>query len=164
MTATWTANRTWTAGELVTAAIMNTYIRDNLDWLKKPTESGNITFSSDFTTTSASFVDVTGQTTTLTTNGGGLDVFIRYTVQSSSSSTSAQFQLVVDGSTNIILSSFSSGITLRNNYTTYHHIPALSAGSHTVKVQALISGGATLTIRGTASTDNPAFYVREAGS
>ncbi len=30
----WTANRTWTAGEVVTASIMNTYIRDNLNYLK----------------------------------------------------------------------------------------------------------------------------------
>jgi len=27
----WTTNRTWVSGELVTAAIMNTYVRDNLN-------------------------------------------------------------------------------------------------------------------------------------
>uniref|UniRef100_A0A6H1ZQJ3 Uncharacterized protein n=2 Tax=viral metagenome TaxID=1070528 RepID=A0A6H1ZQJ3_9ZZZZ len=30
----WTAPRTWVVGELVTAAIMNTYIRDNQDYIK----------------------------------------------------------------------------------------------------------------------------------
>ena len=29
----WTAPRTWVAGELITAAVMNTHIRDNLAWL-----------------------------------------------------------------------------------------------------------------------------------
>lgn len=31
----WTAARTWVAGELVTAAIMNTHIRDNLNALRE---------------------------------------------------------------------------------------------------------------------------------
>ena len=30
----WTAPRTWVTGELVTAAMMNTHVRDNLDYLK----------------------------------------------------------------------------------------------------------------------------------
>ncbi len=30
----WTANRTWTAGEIVTAAILNSAVRDNLNYLK----------------------------------------------------------------------------------------------------------------------------------
>jgi hypothetical protein len=30
----WTAVRTWVAGETVTAALMNTHVRDNLDYLK----------------------------------------------------------------------------------------------------------------------------------
>ncbi len=30
----WTAPRTWTTGELVTAAVMNTHVRDNLSYLK----------------------------------------------------------------------------------------------------------------------------------
>jgi|TARA_Y100000310_G_scaffold317685_1_gene370846 hypothetical protein len=30
----WTAPRTWVAGEVVTAALMNTHVRDNLRYLK----------------------------------------------------------------------------------------------------------------------------------
>ena len=30
----WTAPRTWVTGELVTAAFMNTYIRDNQTYIK----------------------------------------------------------------------------------------------------------------------------------
>jgi len=48
----WTSNRTWVVGEIVTAAIMNTYIRDNLNYLKGinqvPTiESGLIVDNTD---------------------------------------------------------------------------------------------------------------------
>jgi hypothetical protein len=34
MTATWTTPRTWTTGEVVTASMLNTHLRNNLDWLK----------------------------------------------------------------------------------------------------------------------------------
>jgi hypothetical protein len=33
MTAAWTAPKTWSVGELVTAALLNTHLRDNLEWL-----------------------------------------------------------------------------------------------------------------------------------
>lgn len=33
MTAIWTSCRTWTTGELVSAALMNTHVRDNLEYL-----------------------------------------------------------------------------------------------------------------------------------
>lgn len=157
MTATWTAPRTWTSGELVTASIMNTHVRDNIDWLKTPLESGSITFAADFTTTSATYVDVTGVTTTITTKGGGLDVFFRCSLNG----TAGTLQLLVDGVSEEILGATTGanpiGVTL------YHHIAALSAGSHTIKVQAKVSAG-TLTIKGTTSTaGDPLFFVREAG-
>jgi hypothetical protein len=36
----WTTPRTWVGGELVTAAIFNTHIRDNLAWLYSGDSSG----------------------------------------------------------------------------------------------------------------------------
>jgi len=164
MTAVWTADRTWTTGELVTAAIMNTYIRDNLDFLKTPATSGKVTWAADFTTASASFVDVTSATTTFTTYGGGVDVMIRITTQCSATST-ATFNLVVDGSTNYLLGAFKYSV-ITSDYVIYlpEHIPALSAGSHTIKLQAKVSSG-TMTIRGTtAAVGDPLFYCREAGA
>lgn len=158
MTATWTANRTWTSGELVTASIMNTYVRDNLDWLKTPLESGKITFSADFTTTSTTYVDITGITTTLTTRGGGLDVFFRC----SWNGTTGVIQVLVDGVSEAILGSTTGANPI--GMTFHHHIAALSAGSHTIKLQAKVASG-TLTIKGTSSAvGDPLFFVREAGA
>ena len=42
----WTAPRTWVAGELVTAALFNTHLRDNLLILKTDTnDSGQLQFT-----------------------------------------------------------------------------------------------------------------------
>lgn len=163
MAATWTSPKTWVASEMATAALFNTHIRDNITWLKTPLESGKITFASDFTTTSATYVDVTGITTTVTTNGGGLDVFFRATIGHSVGSTVNTFQLVVDGVSEAILGTmvFETGRYLTTTF--YHHIAAISAGSHTIKVQVK-TAAATLTIRGTTGTNgDPLFFVREAG-
>lgn len=35
----WTAPRTWVTGELVTASLMNTHVRDNLNYLKSQTDA-----------------------------------------------------------------------------------------------------------------------------
>lgn len=158
MTATWTAPRTYTAGELITASIMNQHVRDNLDWLKTPLESGKIVFATaDFTTTSATYVDITGCTTTITTKGGGLDVFLRI----SWTAATGTLQIVVDGVSEAVIGSLNSGSITGTTF--YHHIAALSAGSHTIKVQAKVTAG-TLTIKGTtAATGDPLFFVREAG-
>ena len=42
----WTSARTWVSGELITASIMNTYVRDNQNVLKTPiNDSGQIEFT-----------------------------------------------------------------------------------------------------------------------
>ena len=159
MAATWTTPKTWVASEMATAALFNTEIRDNLTWLKTPLESGKIVFATaDFTTTSATYVDITGCTTTITTKGGGLDVFLRI----SWSGSVGTIQLLVDGVSEAILGATTGANPI--GATLYHHIAALSAGSHTIKAQAKVSAG-TLTIKGTTSTaGDPLFFVREAGA
>jgi len=163
---TWTSPRSWSVGELVTAAIMNAHIRDNETFLKTPTESGKVQFASDFTTTSGTFVDLTGMTTTITTQGGGLDVFLRVTLFNSSPA-QTKFELLVDGSITTYLGRFYNGsTTIASTVTFFEHLTAaqVPAGSHTIKVQVNVGGGTT-TIYGTTGTNgDPLFYVREAGA
>jgi hypothetical protein len=162
MAVTWTGPRTYTNGELLTKTIMDTHWRDNFLWLKTPTESGRITFAADFTTTSATFTDITGLTTTMTTFGGGLDVEIRLHMQNSGSAATA-FQLVVDGVAEVLPQHF-NGSASASFYYTFSHVAALAAGSHTIKLQVKCPSGTT-TIRGTTGgTGDPLFYVREAGA
>ena len=42
----WTAPRTWTASELVTKAIMDTHVKDNLDYLKTEADKLNVSTQS----------------------------------------------------------------------------------------------------------------------
>lgn len=163
MTATWTDPRTWVTGDTVTASLLNTHIRDNLSWLKTPLESGRITWASDFTTSSTSFVDLTSATTTLTTKGGGLDVFLRVGVDNTSPGITT-FQVVVDGTTTYNIGAVKTAAAGSPSESfLFEHIPALAAGSHTIKIQVKCNAG-TSTIKGTtAATNDPLFFVREAG-
>jgi hypothetical protein len=97
MTSTWTANRTWTDGELVNASIMNQYIRDNLDWLKgRPYISEQDFDGTFFSTTSSSFQD-TGADAVLTTTGGRVLVLAFGSVTVGNGATSAVLTLYEDG-------------------------------------------------------------------
>lgn len=75
---TWVTARTWTAGELITASIMNAHVRDNLNALKTPAGGYSvINEGSDYTTTSTSFTDIdtTDLSLTFTTAGGDVIIF-----------------------------------------------------------------------------------------
>lgn len=164
MTAIWTAPRTWAVGDLATASMLNSHVRDNLDWLKTPT-AASATWTSSFTTTSTTPVDITGATVTLTTNGGGADVIILFDAGAGGAATAAFF-LVIDGVTYQRVGTMVwNGADIRPIAITIH-IPAasLSAASHTIKLQAQQNSG-TLTVYGSASgLATPRFYVIERGN
>lgn len=164
MSATWTDPRTWATNEFVTATIMNTHVRDNITWLKTPLESGKVTFAADLTTTSVTYTDMTGVTTTLTTKGGGLDVDFRFTCIHSAAAQNT-FQLLVDGVSETILGTWTSPAASQYGVVSgRYHIAALTAGSHTFKIQYK-TGSGTLTVKGTTSAvGDPFFFVREAGA
>lgn len=63
----WTTPRTWVVGELVTAALLNTHLRDNLDALPRASDTAAVDTSQ--TTTSTSYTDLAtaGPAVTLTT-------------------------------------------------------------------------------------------------
>jgi hypothetical protein len=163
MTATWTQPRTWSVGELTTAALMNTHMRDNFDALKSPPSSGKVSFAADFTSTSAAFVDVTGVTATITTFGGGLNVNFSCML-TNSSATFVQFQILVDGVVERILPGVTTAAAANFPYCVTHHIAAIAAGSHTIKIQTKCGAGTT-TIKGTtAASGDPQYYVIEDGA
>jgi len=167
MTAIWTGPKSWSTSELLTAALLNTHLRDNLDWLKTPSTSGKITFASDFTYAANVYTDITGVTSTFTSYGGGFDVYFRFTILVNTLNQSATFKLVVDGADEVILGSIlMDTVSLRRPIQFHHHVSALTAGLHTFKVQMIsTNSGVTWTIRGTTSGQgDPLFYVREEGN
>ena len=54
----WTAPRTWVTGEIVTAALLNTHLRDNLIDLDRRTSPTDATINTGQTTSSLSFTDL----------------------------------------------------------------------------------------------------------
>ena len=85
---TWTTPKTWQVDELVTATIMNTHIRDNLNALKTPPSADyDCNEAANYATTSTTFVnvDATNLALTITTNGGDVLVHFHGTLQNSSS-------------------------------------------------------------------------------
>lgn len=97
MTATWTTPRTWVEGEIVTAALMNEVIRDNLDWLKgRPYIQANDLDGTVYSTTSSTFQD-TGLSATLTTTGGRVMVVAWGSFLVGNSATNAVLTIYEDG-------------------------------------------------------------------
>lgn len=76
----WTTPRTWVASELVTATLLNTHLRDNLNALKSPSVTRKTETAGTFTTSSTSFVTVTNGEIELVTTGGHLLVFVSGTL------------------------------------------------------------------------------------
>lgn len=103
MTAIWTPPRTWTTGEIVTAALLNTHLRDNLEYLKLREDTALNQFSvysnGSFSTTSTTFVDVhaTLFTANITTSGAPLLIGITGSWKSTVSTADCCLDFLVNG-------------------------------------------------------------------
>jgi hypothetical protein len=151
MTATYTANRTWASGEVVTAAIMNQYIRDNLDYLKaRPVARVSDLDGTVSNTSSTSFVDVTGATVNITTSGTSRLLIAGNVCWSENVAANAFLTALVDGTNQ---GDATNGIVYETSLTTAQHVAAFSFitaasvadGAHTVKLQYKTSAN-TLTV------------------
>lgn len=80
----WTSPKTWAVNDLVTAADMNTYISDNLSYLKSRMDDDPSEYTldegSDYTTTSQAFVDVdaTNLSITVETQRANANVLVHF--------------------------------------------------------------------------------------
>ena len=169
MPAIWSSPRSWSVGELVSASLLNSHLRDNLEFLKTPpTAAYALNESGDYTTTSTSFVNVDGTKLALTITTAGGDVLVGFCGSILQSAASVFFDVDVDtirtgGDDGLCVVSPSSA-SQRFNATFFKLIQGLSAGVHTFKLQWKVnSGTATLFAgAGTANGDiHPQFFVRE---
>jgi hypothetical protein len=147
MTAVWTPPRTWAVGELATAAMLNTHVRDNLDWLKTPPQAVT-TLAATQSITSTAFVDVASLN--LTTAGGALQVSLLVNVGFSGAGQYGQLALAVDGvqQAGVLM----QGCLLAGALHTIGfdwYIAAKPAGAHTITLRALVSAGGTFILYGT---------------
>lgn len=170
---TWTNPRTWTTGQKVLASEMNTDVRDNMLALKNPpTASFVADESSNYTTSSTSFVDVdptAGKfSLTIVTSGGDVMVGFTGTVRSlTSTNRFSKLNINVDGvdvvgDDGILVAATTDSDEVPMSFVWL--VRDLAPGSHTFKLRWKTSGS-TITLfagAGTADLDiHPQFWVRE---
>lgn len=171
MTATWHTPQTWNTNDLVTATNLNEQLRDNMEWLKAKTSTNRyVDESSDYTTTSTSFVNVDGTnlSLSLTTVGGDVLIGFASAVNYSASGGLIYFDVEIDGTR----FGLNDGIVLINSPTANGTMNAsfvvlktgLSAASHTFKLQWKVNSGTAKIFAGAATSAadlHPQFWVRE---
>ncbi len=169
----WATPVTWGVDQLVTASDLNAQLRDNLNVLKTPPSAHyELNESSDYTTNSATFVDVDATAgkfnLTITTSGG--DVFVGFHgCVEHSNSLAVFFDVLVDGVTQVggndgIVRVRQGAASDMVSVSFVRLVTGLSAASHSFKLQWK-TGGATATLlagAGTSGKDvHPQFWVRE---
>jgi hypothetical protein len=92
---TWTAPKTWTDEEFVDAAELNTHVRDNQEWLRNRPYA-DITLGA-VTTTSTSFVELTGSEISVTSTGGRMVIFANCATANNTNGQNTFLDLAIDG-------------------------------------------------------------------
>lgn len=145
MTSTWNdlVSPAGAVGDQFTADTYNKIVGD-LDWLKNPPSDlyAPSVADSNITSSSTTFVDLTGFTITFTSQGGKILVF--FTCRASS--TNARFDMLLDGVSitgdNDGMGAVTPASTFGNNM--FMRIIAASAGSHTIKIQHRVTTGSDI--------------------
>jgi hypothetical protein len=151
MTATYTAPRTWTTGEIVTASIMNTHVRDNLDYLKaRPVVRVSDLDGTVSSTTSASFVDITGATVNITTSGSSRLLILASGSGAFPNANTSYITALVDGTNqgDATWGFIAGTVATAPIPWAFVHLTtaAVADGVHTVKLQHKISSGGSMVI------------------
>lgn len=161
--ASWTTPYDHTTGLLVTAAHMNTYISNNLLWLKSPPvdRDSNIATTN---TTSTSFVAITGASLSLTTVGGRVLMGFVASITHGTANANNPFDFYIDGTgqghaTNGLTIIGIPGTTPAYSVSMVCLSAPLSATSHTITVRWRTTAG-TVTLTDAASC----FWAIELGS
>ena len=162
MTAIWTQPRSWSVGELTTAALMNQHLRDNLDWLKNPPQ-GVYTAPTTIVVTSTTLIDIFSPIS-ITSAGGAFLVGMQASMACSAAGIVATLDVHVDGvsqgGANGIALYTGTGAGTGFNASFVFYVSPKTAGLHTFKLRAAVSAGSA-SILATSSGYNAQFWVRE---
>jgi hypothetical protein len=164
MPSIWTAPRTWTVGEIVTAGQLNTHLRDNLEFLKTredtPLNSFTTTTTAAHATTSSTFVEVNAGVFTFTITCTG-SAFIMLGVSGvwkcSTAGGEAILDVSIDG-TRIGDASYGSTMMQAStaNYVqpfAFTTVRTISAGTRTLRLHYRTNAGNTLTLGGVSGVN-----------
>ena len=144
MTPVWTANRTWTDGEIVTAAMMNQYLRDNLDYLfGRPLLDVSDLDGTVSATSSTSFTDITGASGDITSSKGRVLLLANLVVSGNGANISA-YTFSVAGS-DVGNANYGCGylqMTTTANPISIMHVATITPDTLTaIKLRHRVSGG-----------------------
>lgn len=168
MTSIWTQPRTWSVGELTTAALMNQHLRDNLDFLKTPPQN-YADIGATVTLSSTSYADILTLPATITpsvANATMLATFCGYGAMSAAILGSLLTLDVTEDGNSLsgsgvqILQFHSIGAGGQVNLSFALYAPLRAASAHTYKLRGKISAG-TASIFGSAIGALGRFAVRE---
>lgn len=156
----WTTPRTWSVDEIVTAAMLNGHVRDNLNFLLSGRAQAYTCYvpGSVYSTTSGSFADVdaTNLALTLTITSTRLLAIVTFDGSASNNGSIGAFRLT-DGTTALgdatkgqatIPANANRRLTLLGRWT------GLTPGSVTIKLQFKTSDGAQTTYVGNIGDGN----------
>jgi hypothetical protein len=145
----WTTPRTWVASELVTATLLNTHLRDNLNALKSPPTDRAAELAGTFSTSSTSFVSVTNAEVEITTTGGKLMIGTVGTLGANTTLVAA-ISLLIDGTrhgnTTLGLQRVNVPGASVNGFGFVYLSSNLAAGNHTVALQVSTSPGSAVSV------------------
>lgn len=100
-----------------------------------PLQTSFVKLASDITTTSTTFVDMTGITLTLTTVGGDLLVNFSFSISNTNANRLLNVRVMLDGVTQGGASTRITAVDAPGSGAIVLRLTGVSAGSHTVKVQ-----------------------------
>ncbi len=146
----WNIPVTWTPGQIVAASDLNSQLRDDLNYLLAGRPTGFVVRSgtSDYTTSSTTFVDVdaTNLILTLTLNSSRVLLVASALINASASGGACYLDWIVDsttragGTSGLVNNAVAGGGTQVHAVTAIGLFTGLSAGAHTFKLQARGNG------------------------
>lgn len=167
----WTTPITWNTGDLIDAADLNTYLRDNLAFLKdRPGDYFEGT-GSDYSTSSTSFTDIDSTDFSITDTFTGDPILVLINAAFGvTSDLYVYFDITVDGArqggTNdgIWVVQMESTVDPSNAFGLCFVLFGVSSGSRTIRAQWRVGDGAetvTLFAEGGTYQTLPQFVVKE---
>ena len=159
----WTAPKTWSVGEPLTAPDLNAQLRDNMLALKAPpTTIVKLDEPGDYTTTSTAFVaiDTSRLNLSLTTSGG--DVMIVFFANISHATSYTHLDIEFDGA---LMGGDNGLVRIAGSNFTQASIVCLktgvSSGLHTIRMMWKVVAGTATLYAGTTLDTHPMFWARE---
>lgn len=142
---TWTIPKTWESGDIVTAADLNTHLRDNMLYLKSANQFALAESDQNYTTTTTTWADIDASNLSLdiTTHGGVCLVTFTGALTYGSSLSGAYLDFTVDGTrqggtyglTRLLMDGSNLNTTQPIVWGFQWWLPSLAAGNHTLRAQ-----------------------------